>query len=190
MEAKKQEILDAGGAAYRTLKVKLDEAQRAEAECTREVTRNKSTLAGSDTALLRVDSETSKLRATIEELTAVREKLQAEINKNDAAGHKLLADCQACEAVKLQCSEVLDGKKKDFSEMKRTLEVINVEEAKLKDKLEDMARERELHKKKCDQIKQSLKINRDKFRRSLDEFGDEDSENAQNEQRSESRASA
>ena len=61
--------------------------------------------------------------------------------------------------------------------MKKTLEEINQEEAKFKDKLEDMVREREIYKKKCDQIKHNVKVNRDRFKRSVEEFGDESNGN-------------
>lgn len=48
---------------------------------------------------------------------------------------------------------------------------------KYKDKLEDMVREREIYKKKCDQIKHNVKVNRDRFKRSVEEFGDENNGN-------------
>lgn len=80
---------------------------------------------------------------------------------------------KACEAVKRDCEVKLEARKKDFNEMKRNIEVINTEEAKLKDKLDDLVKERDTYKVKCDRIKSNVKINRENYKRSIDEFGND-----------------
>jgi hypothetical protein len=80
---------------------------------------------------------------------------------------------KACEAVKRDCETRLETRKKDFNDMKRSIEVINTEESKLKDRLDEMVKERDIYKTKCDRIKSNVKINRDNYKRSIEEFGND-----------------
>ena len=87
------------------------------------------------------------------------------------AGQRLVMDMKACEQVKKDCDIRLEARKKDFSEMKKNIDVINLEESKLKDKLDGITGERDVYKTKCDKIKSNVKINRENFKRSVEEFG-------------------
>ena len=72
-------------------------------------------------------------------------------------------DCQACEKVKLECTEKLANKKTSFNQMKREMSLIEQEEAKLKDSIEEKIRERNVCKDKCDRVKHNIKLNRQKY---------------------------
>ena len=55
--------------------------------------------------------------------------------------------------------------------MKRKIELINVDENKLKEALDDAVSQRENQKSKCEKIKKNIKENRDAFKKSVAEFG-------------------
>lgn len=82
-----------------------------------------------------------------------------------------MIDCQACAKVKEECQQKLDQKKTSFNELKRKIQEIETTEAKIKDHLEELQRERNICKEKCDKVKQNIKLNRTKYGRSIEEFG-------------------
>jgi hypothetical protein len=55
--------------------------------------------------------------------------------------------------------------------MKRRIELINVEEVKLKETLDEAVSQRENQKLKCEKIKKSIKDVRDALKKSITEFG-------------------
>ena len=55
--------------------------------------------------------------------------------------------------------------------MKRKIEVINVEEAKLKESLDEALGQREGQKVRCEKIKKSIMELRDALKKSISEFG-------------------
>jgi uncharacterized phage infection (PIP) family protein YhgE len=73
--------------------------------------------------------------------------------------------------VKKDCEIKLASLKKDFNEMKRKIELINVEENKLKEVLDDAVSQRENQFSKCEKIKKNIKENKDAFKKSVSEFG-------------------
>jgi hypothetical protein len=83
----------------------------------------------------------------------------------------MLKDLENFDEVRKDCDVKLASMKKDFNEMKRKIEIINVEENKLKEALDDAVSQRENQKSKCDKIKKSIKENKDAFKKSVAEFG-------------------
>lgn len=79
--------------------------------------------------------------------------MQEESDKNDVAAQKLISDSQACEKLKAEANEKLGAKKASFTEMKRAMSLIEQEEHKLKETIEEKARERNTCKEKCDRVK-------------------------------------
>jgi len=55
--------------------------------------------------------------------------------------------------------------------MKRDMATIDGDETKLKDRIEELVRERNACKDKCDKVKYNIKTSRERFNRSLEEFG-------------------
>lgn len=82
-----------------------------------------------------------------------------------------MVDSQACASIKEDCSRKLDAKKADFNEMKKQINEIESTEQKIKDHIEELQRERNTCKDKCDKVKQNIKINRSKYAKSIEEFG-------------------
>jgi len=62
-------------------------------------------------------------------------------------------------------------KKTDFNELKRKIQEIESTEQKIKDHIEELQKERNVCKDKCDKVKQNIKINRTKYNKSIEEFG-------------------
>jgi len=73
----------------------------------------------------------------------------------------LLKDLENLESVKKDCDTKLQSKKKDFNEMKRQIETINLEETKLKQSLDQAVDQREGQKVACEKMKKSIKDLRD-----------------------------
>jgi hypothetical protein len=73
--------------------------------------------------------------------------------------------------VKRECEHKLDLKKQDFQAMKRKIEDINLEENKLKEAFDQTHALRESLKQRADKIKIIIKQNRDKYRKSEDDYG-------------------
>jgi len=55
--------------------------------------------------------------------------------------------------------------------MKREMAKIEAEENILKEAIEELIRERNISKDKCDRIKHNIKLNRQKYNKSVEEFG-------------------
>ena len=63
--------------------------------------------------------------------------IQENISLSEKAASILLKDLENFEKVRKDCDAKLESRKKDFNEMKRKIEVIYVEEAKLKESLDE-----------------------------------------------------
>lgn len=163
--------MEVGGNDYKKLKQELDEVIKAVFDTERTMTRHKTTLEGSESNLKRIDQEIERDKEDISKATRAKEKLQDELNKNDEAGKRLLEDCQACEKVKDECNSKLETKKASFNQMKRDMASIDGDETKLKDRIEELVRDRNMCKDKCDKVKYNIKTSRERFNRSIDEFG-------------------
>ena len=70
--------------------------------------------------------------------------IQENINLSEQAALILLKDIENFELVRKDCDAKLESRKKDFNEMKRNIELINAEEAKLKETLDDAVIQREI----------------------------------------------
>jgi hypothetical protein len=55
--------------------------------------------------------------------------------------------------------------------MKRDMAAIDGDETKLKDRIEELVRDRNMCKDKCDKVKYNIKTSRERFNRSIEEFG-------------------
>lgn len=84
-----------------------------------------------------------------------------------------MIDMAACSKVKEDCQTKLDQKKNAFTELKRKIQEIETTEQKIKDHIEELQKERNVIKDKCDKVKQNIKINRTKYSRSIEEFGND-----------------
>ncbi len=97
--------------------------------------------------------------------------IQEKIDDSEKKAMIMLKDLENFDEVRKDCDVKLASMKKDFNEMKRKIEIINVEENKLKEALDDAVSQRENQKSKCDKIKKSIKENKDAFKKSVAEFG-------------------
>lgn len=160
-----------GGKDYKKLKNELDAAVREVYETEKLINRNKTTLDSSEANLRRIDMEMDRDKEDIDKASRAKDKLQEELNKNDEAGKRLLEDCQACEKVKEECNAKLETKKSAFNQMKKDMAQIDADETKLKDRIEELVRDRNLCKDKCDKVKYNIKTSRERLNRSIEEFG-------------------
>ena len=163
--------MEVGGHDYKKLKDELDCITRKVYETERQLNRNKTTVESSEANLRRIDQEIDRDREDIDKGTRAKEKLQEELNKNDEAGKRLLEDCQACEKVKDECNAKLESKKTAFQQMKKDMAAIDTDETKLKDAIEELVRERNMCKDRCDKVKYNIKTSRERYNRSIEEFG-------------------
>lgn len=73
----------------------------------------------------------------------------------------MLKEIENFEQVGKDCAAKLESLKKDFGDMKRKIQAIEVEENKLKEAVEDAVSQRERQKSLCEKIKRSIKENKD-----------------------------
>jgi len=57
--------------------------------------------------------------------------------------------------------------------MKKDMAAIDTDETKLKDAIEELVRERNMCKDRCDKVKYNIKTSRERYNRSIEEFGRE-----------------
>ena len=55
--------------------------------------------------------------------------------------------------------------------MKKDMAAIDTDETKLKDAIEELVRERNMCKDRCDKVKYNIKTSRERYNRSIEEFG-------------------
>lgn len=101
----------------------------------------------------KLDQEIIRSKDEIEKLNKSKAKIAEELAKNDQAGNKLMVDMKSCSDIKEDCQAKLDTKKADFNEMKRKINEIESNEQKIKDHVEELQRERNVCKDKCDKVK-------------------------------------
>jgi hypothetical protein len=81
----------------------MEELSKRVQDTERQITRSRTTLQSSDLSLRKLDQEIFRAKEDIDKLTKAKVKLNEELQKNDQAGQKLLADMQACTKVKEDC---------------------------------------------------------------------------------------
>jgi hypothetical protein len=77
----------------------------------------------------------------------------------------MLQQMAACERVIAESHENLEVRKAEFTEMKRQLQEITDQEAKLKADLDEAGKNKQKKKEYCEKMKHSIKANRDKFKK-------------------------
>jgi chromosome segregation ATPase len=70
-----------------------------------------------------------------------------------------------CQEVIAESNASLEVRKAEFTEMKRQLQEITDQEAKLKADLDEAGKNKQKKKELCEKMKHNIKANRDKFKK-------------------------
>ncbi|CDW77228.1 structural maintenance of chromosomes protein [Stylonychia lemnae] len=163
-------IIESGGVDYKKKKDDVERMYTKVHDVEKQITRMKTTLANTETNLLKFDKEIEKEKQEIQKLENIIAEHNRDIDKNTKMGEQILAELGALDEEKKQNKEKLDSRRTNFTNLKKELQRMEEAENQAKQTVENAIKARNQLDEHCKKIKAKIRENRDKFKGQEQEF--------------------